>query len=376
MLFRSIDQRIDKGSDNYGVVVKVINKRIEAEDKIASDLKQLLPEKYDPNDPLTAVFIDELKYEIEQHSAFSKELKSTVYSQANTYYKTMMDKRKDLHSQLKSQIQSLQKSILEKEKAQKELDAQKAKMIGLQGSQAEKQDSKVKKATKELAKRSQNESAAAMKASSTFVPDIHRKFTDFDGARLEKLKKAIAGMANTKAKYNTNINKSIELLNSKMNNYDAKDRSERYVAKVFDTSSGAEIKEDDSDLVATAISDYRSDEPSDLQFVRGDQIHVMVQHHSGWWEGELNGKRGSFPKTFVQLPNESHNSKDPIGAVFLCIKDYEPTRGGDIKLLSGDLVYVDYIAKGKCSGTNLRDKKRGYFPLDNLELRTDRKSVV
>lgn len=369
-IFQRIDQRIDRGSETYHKAIKVINRRIEAEEKIAADLKQLLPEKYDQNDPLMSVYIDELRSEIEQHVALSKELKTSVYTHANIYCKTMMEKQKELHNQLKSQLNNLQKSILEREKAQKELENQKSKLVGLQGSAVDKQNKKIQKAAKDLDSKFKNENDVAMKTSSSFVPSIHDKFKEFDSTRLTKMKNAILGMANARAKYNLLMNKSIETLNMKVNKYDAEDRSQRYVAKVFDTSTKGEIKDDDSDLIVVAISDFRSEEPTDLQFSRGDKIHVLVQHKSGWWEGELNGKRGLFPETFIHKPNESHTQRESIGAVFLCIKDYKPTKGGDIQILSGDLVYVDFMLKGKCSGTNLRTKKEGLFPLDVLELRT------
>jgi len=41
----------------------------------------------------------------------------------------------------------------------------------------------------------------------------------------------------------------------------------------------------------------------------GDIVSVYVKSASGWWKGELNGKTGVFPETFVkELPQE--NAKD------------------------------------------------------------------
>lgn len=40
----------------------------------------------------------------------------------------------------------------------------------------------------------------------------------------------------------------------------------------------------------------------DLQFREGDIIVILDQNDpSGWWQGELNGVRGTFPSNFVEL---------------------------------------------------------------------------
>ncbi|KAH3732889.1 cervical SH3P7 [Pelomyxa schiedti] len=55
-------------------------------------------------------------------------------------------------------------------------------------------------------------------------------------------------------------------------------------------------------LQARALYDYSSEEPSDLQFKEGDLIMVVDRNDpSGWWQGELNGVRGTFPSNFVEL---------------------------------------------------------------------------
>lgn len=150
-----------------------------------------------------------------------------------------------------------------------------------------------------------------------------------------------------------------------MSHFDASDRSARFLMSAFDPSATVNPEEDD--FYAVAIADYRSDEPTDLKFERGDKIKIVLQHNSGWWDGELNGARGSFPKTFVQVEGRIDIKNEPIGAVFLVILDHEGSRGGDIALLAGDLVYVDFLVKERCTGINLRTKLKGNFPLSKLE---------
>ncbi|KAH0791199.1 Variant SH3 domain containing protein [Histomonas meleagridis] len=372
-ILRRVKERITKGTGNYSAILKIISARIDAEEKIASLLKSTIPSTYDTTDPLVNNFIEELKKEQEQHIQFSKELKAEVYSPANKYSTTMHEKQKSLLSTVKKTKMGLLKLINDREKAQKEVESAKAKCNGLQGPQLEKQNAKVAKAQQELAKKTQLETKKAQSEASTSIPIIHRDFSDFDSARLSKLQAAIVKFQSLKTSMNGRIDSGAKSFTEKVTTYDTSDRSQQMVTRVFDTSSKdvkIEVQGDgEQTLVGVAISDYRSDEPKDLQFSRGDQIKILSKHKTGWWEGECNGRKGMFPMTFVQLPETVQVKKDPIGAVFLCIKDYMKAQTGDIELHSGDLVYVDFIANGRCSGTNLRDQKRGYFPLDALEQR-------
>ncbi|PAV75166.1 hypothetical protein WR25_02011 isoform D [Diploscapter pachys] len=52
---------------------------------------------------------------------------------------------------------------------------------------------------------------------------------------------------------------------------------------------------------ATAIYDYASSTPGDLQFRASDVIAITGKVDDQWLEGELAGRRGIFPITFVQL---------------------------------------------------------------------------
>ena len=168
---------------------------------------------------------------------------------------------------------------------------------------------------------------------------------------------------------NSQVHEAIEDISKKLlvklDNFDGNDRSLRFVDKAFDPHSTS--IDENQILIGFALEDFQSEDPGDLKFIRGDKITILVQHQSGWWEGEVNGKKGLFPKTFISFTNKDKVVNVPIGAVFLCIKDHVGSIGGDISILSGDLVYVDYIIKEKCSGRNLRNNKRGYFPLSILE---------
>lgn len=165
--------------------------------------------------------------------------------------------------------------------------------------------------------------------------------------------------------YAGEIGKLAKSLGNKMTSFDADDRSARFVLNAFDPC--AKVATEVSENIAIAISDYRSEEEKDLTFQRGDRIKITLQHNSGWWEGELDGKKGYFPKSFVQVAGTVESKNESIGAVFLCVQNFESSRSSEIDLLTGDLVYVDFIVRRKCSGTNLRTQKKGMFPLSHLE---------
>lgn len=50
-----------------------------------------------------------------------------------------------------------------------------------------------------------------------------------------------------------------------------------------------------------AMHDYETQHNSStcLSFRAGQVIHVLNRDTSGWWDGELEGKRGWFPSNYV-----------------------------------------------------------------------------
>ena len=53
-----------------------------------------------------------------------------------------------------------------------------------------------------------------------------------------------------------------------------------------------------SDL-CVALYNYESPEAGDLNFIQGDVIQVLTRDGE-WWTGQLNGREGIFPATFVK----------------------------------------------------------------------------
>ena len=48
-----------------------------------------------------------------------------------------------------------------------------------------------------------------------------------------------------------------------------------------------------------ALYDFEPQEEGELAFRRGDVIRVVNSAYEGWWKGELDGRVGIFPLTYI-----------------------------------------------------------------------------
>ncbi|XP_003384967.1 PREDICTED: uncharacterized protein LOC100640359 [Amphimedon queenslandica] len=65
-------------------------------------------------------------------------------------------------------------------------------------------------------------------------------------------------------------------------------------------------------LKAIALYSFQSSAPVELQLQKGDIVTVRnLNVGDGWSEGELDGKRGLFPKAYVKLLEEEHTDDQP-----------------------------------------------------------------
>jgi hypothetical protein len=365
-IFDRISQRIEVGSDSLIVLNKILQKRGEIEEKIADLLRSCIPDKYDKTDPILNAICENITVQANMHAKFSSEVKGRITIPLSRFSTTNQEKKKQLQnsvSRLKSQIQSVQKSH---DNAVKDLENAKAKLPTLPPNKQPAQQQQIQKLAIQVKNKSEDVNKTIMKLHQASIPSLHTDFSEFDSQRLQKMQQSVASLASLIKFIDESDGKQAMILSTKIANFDGADRSQRYVTRAFDPHSTT--LNDETDMYVYAIENYNSEDPSDLQFVRGDKIKVLQQHNSGWWDGECNGKRGLFPRTFVYIRNGAEKAKsETIGAVFLCNRDFNGSSGGEIKLLSGDLVFVDSHIGNKCSGQNLRTRVRGYFPMDVLE---------
>lgn len=81
-----------------------------------------------------------------------------------------------------------------------------------------------------------------------------------------------------------------------------------------------------------AMHDYAPQQQNStcLTFRAGQVIHVLNRDASGWWDGELEGRRGWFPSNYVNTdvdpPDEEEEEEiTEVVSPFLPTKMFEPT---------------------------------------------------
>lgn len=55
----------------------------------------------------------------------------------------------------------------------------------------------------------------------------------------------------------------------------------------------------DPDQYCISDYEYSAQENDELTIQPGDKILILTRHGDGWWKGELNGRAGLFPSSYV-----------------------------------------------------------------------------
>ena len=77
-----------------------------------------------------------------------------------------------------------------------------------------------------------------------------------------------------------------------------------------------------------AHSTYKAQDGSQLSFTAGDILDLLRKDPSGWWEAQLQGKRGKIPHTFVEEFIEKIQAIHP----------YKATRAIELSFSAGDVM--------------------------------------
>lgn len=376
-IFSRIKSRVKGGSANYNTLLKLVTARADAEERYGASLKAIGDDKsIDADDPLLGLFVTNIRTEGDLRLKYAAELRKGVCEKLRTFGKTMDDNQKKYLATLKRDGGQLKKACEELDKAKKELERQERELQQCPQNKRDAQQKKVDKSRQDVAAKMQKADKLAVQIQQSSMPNLHTGFSGFDSQRMTVMQSGVKEYARILKEGSGESGRELMSLMDRVDGFDGKGRSQRFVSKVFDVKDGdtREIKENETPM-AVAIADYRSEEDSDLQFMRGDRITVLSQHSSGWWVGQLGERTGTFPSTYVDMGVKAQYN-DPIGAVFLVKNDFPAGQPGTIELFTGDLVFVDYLKGDKCSGTNMRTKKRGYFPLACLEISMSDTPVV
>ncbi|CAD6188606.1 unnamed protein product [Caenorhabditis auriculariae] len=123
----------------------------------------------------------------------------------------------------------------------------------------------------------------------------------------------------------------------------------------------------------TAAYDYYSGVASDLQFNQGDVIEVVEKVDCDWIMGELNGRRGLVPVTFLLSPNSSPKKSPGLANLSTALKpkmavaiaDYHSDDPKHLYVTRGDNIIIsetvdEYYYKGKLEA--FKTLPAGIFP--------------
>ena len=129
-------------------------------------------------------------------------------------------------------------------------------------------------------------------------------------------------------------------------------------------------------MSARVLFEYEAEQPDELTLVIGKVINNVNQQDGGWWEGEIDGKRGVFPENFVEviketiLPQSSTPNNMKIASTVKKAKvafEYDPEQDDELALQVGEIVEIledndEGWWKGKLNG------KIGVFPSNFVEI--------
>ena len=364
-IFDRINNRLDYDQRTVEIILKYLYKRADIEEKYSDLLKSTVPDDYDKKNPFEVLLFREVKKESKQRKIFSQTIREKI-----------ADPFKNFQNEGKSQVKAFSKSY---SKYYKELTSLSKKVEGYQSKlqqnsqklleikDPKKKDSQiltVQQCAKdlELAGRARNRYIETVQEQ---MPSIQNDFNSIDQKYQNQTKDTSVSFNQLKQKLQINVHR--ETVNSVnfMQSYDVEDRSKRFVSNTFEQQPEATQHENATKpIYVIALYNYQGESQYDLKFERGDRIRLCNMHSSGWWDGELNGKVGLFPKDYVVFEKPTIQETHPIeiGECFIATGNYNRVNAGEIDISVGDIVVVRTISTSICEGINLRTKEEGTFP--------------
>jgi len=88
------------------------------------------------------------------------------------------------------------------------------------------------------------------------------------------------------------------------------------------------VKPNTDALKVRALYDYKGE----VSFVKGDEGYLFDKVDENWYRGEFNGQKGIYPKTFVQIVEDSYQTK--VKAVY----DFSAETDREISFKSGEVI--------------------------------------
>ncbi|KAL5257259.1 hypothetical protein ACHWQZ_G012251 [Mnemiopsis leidyi] len=121
----------------------------------------------------------------------------------------------------------------------------------------------------------------------------------------------------------------------------------------------------DKGLCGTAIYDYDAADSDEITFAEGEEITNIEMPDPGWWIGICRGKRGIFPKAYIEIKESA--SQEDLGQCGTAIYDYTAGADDETSLTEGGrITNIEIIDEGWWIG--ISDGKKGMFPASYVQL--------
>ena len=364
-IFDRINNRLDYDQKTVEIILKYLYKRADIEDKFADLLRSIIPDDYDKKNPFEVLLFREIKKECKQRRLFSQSIREKIADPFKAFQnegKTQVKNFSKSYSKYYKELTSLSKKV---ENYQAKLQQNSQKLLEIK--EPKKKDSQmlyVQQCAKDLEAAGRNKNRY-IETVQEVMPSIQNDFNSIDQKYQNQTKDTALAFNQLKQKLQVNVHRETINAVNFMQSYDVEDRSKRFVSNTFDQQPEATQHENATKpMYVIALYDYQGENPSDLKFERGDRIRLTNMHTSGWWDGELNGKIGLFPKDYVVFENPPVQEIRPIelGECFIATSNYNKVNSGDIDIAVGDILIVNTVNQGICYGINLRTNQEGTFP--------------
>ena len=108
--------------------------------------------------------------------------------------------------------------------------------------------------------------------------------------------------------------------------------------------------------VQKCIYEFVAETESDLSLTPNDLVKITKVINEDWYEGICNGKKGQFPKAFVEQSNEMFD-------VGIAISSFTAEQDGDLSLTQGEFVVITEAIDTNWLKGYTHSGKKGIFPV-------------
>ena len=350
------------------MISTICKKRVEAEEQFANSLSYIIPDEYDNHNPVMQALVENLLLEITIHKDFTQKIRTLCLPQSTAFASKIAAQKKQLQKTVNSNLNNLNNKVANVQKHKGWIRDAEAKLEDLPFSKRDSQREYVQKLKNAAEKPKQELLDCTRETMINFTNSINKQYREFEKERRiqERQFALLASLikADTKAEMERKDRESAELLA----NLDIEDKTEQYVNRLLNPKLDNVNFDDELQVYAYCIADFESTESGDLRMQVGDKIRVIKQNKNGWNEGELKGKKGLYPSNFTIIPKVSEEVTAHVNAVFVASDPNEPRTPNGIQVLTGDMVFVEYIRNNECFGMNIRTNETGSFPSSILNI--------